>query len=227
MRSISQRHSFSVNRDIPQIGTFYNFSRFVCEDEQIFCRPSLLDSHPENRTAQPVLSCGLGDRQTLAINFDISRASSIGRLSPNVSPVTVPRSVWAVVVFALDLGAVRTRTHVSNKRFETVDPSLVNSDSSSSVVFPSWRFRIQASLLQSGPHVVFATAFPRGGPLAVSMSALIHSSSVLSVQAPTTARLSAVKFSGVDNLLVSANAPTFPSKRSEIVQTVDSQPTKG
>lgn len=87
---------------------------------------------------------------------------AIDRLSPVVGllfrgrPTTVARSVWPVVVDAVDrVLSLGTWTHVFQKLREVIQPFRGNRDASTPVPGEVWRLRVEAPILHPLPCVIF------------------------------------------------------------------------
>lgn len=169
------------------------------------------DELGEVTTVDTLSTCNLGNRCMATAIRKVHIATRIVGLNVVVSPMAVTWFVVAVVVLAINCGARRSLTHVSQEVFEPF-PSLAYLYSAPAPVRISRMGRVSASLSHILPRSISAA---NNSVLRVTVAS-IQGAYAFSMEAPTTRRSSRDQSCRRDNFFNSAVASTQPTSSAPV-----------
>lgn len=95
------------------------------------------------------------DQESFSIECQRSIASPIHRLLFLCSPPTISRLIISIVVYTINLTAIRPWPHIIKECRKGISPSIAHANASSAIILPAFVSRILASLSDTTPRLKF------------------------------------------------------------------------
>lgn len=135
--------------------------------------PTAVDSALQSVIADPGSLCPFGQRQSLAEVRQSMRRALVVCLRAAISPSTIPRGVWAIIINTIERVAVRAWPHVGQKCIEAGAPAIAHGDSTASVKTIRGLFSVVTASLSAIPRGIRScAALPVSGSLGCPAFAL-------------------------------------------------------
>lgn len=155
----------------------------------------------------PLLAHRLGHGHYYPVNFNLTGASAVSGLVIGRRPSHIVWEIALIIVDAIQRHTWRAASDIRDEIVETVSPPIAYGDAAPPVVVEIPIFRVQASLFQCSPRVVFMR-FVRAS---VAVSRWIHFAGMLDMQTPATFCVSGQEVGPANNRLFRARTLTQPA----------------
>lgn len=150
--------------------------------------------------------------------------ASIGSLCAIRFPLTIFRSIWPIIIKAIDRKPVRTFAHVFKKVLKRIQPAVADVDATPSVISEVILLRVIATVFHAFPDSVGPGSFANAVSMRNSLSSIN-----LAFQATARLGMSALKVMANNKNFLTTNTSTDPSDSSIFMiwpESNDGQSTK-